>query len=175
MPFRPLQEVLGTASATIWQQVARASCRPLGDDSGQGCVAMSRSWWRGGRESVLTTPDRWALQRIVLGWAEWEIRDRSRLQVVPAKLLGEALLEVSGTEKAAMVVPDASGPGAFCRGQCGGSIHASPMTPCSAGASTLVVMMGTSPSPSAMSRKAVSLAGDSKTNSTWGRCPSLSR
>ena len=34
--------------------------------------------------------------------------------------------------------------------------------------------MGTSSDSSAMSRKASSLSGDSKTKSTWGRCPSWS-
>ena len=61
-------------------------------------------------------PDRSGLQRIVLLWAEAEKRDRSRLQVVPAKLLGQALLEGFGTEKAVILAPDASRKSAFWGG-----------------------------------------------------------
>ena len=89
-------------------------------------------------------PDRSVLQRIVHLRAEAEMRDRSRLQVVPAALLGQPLLEVFGTETAVMAKPDASRKAAFCGGEYGGgSIHASPRTPCSARVSTLVVTMGT--------------------------------
>ena len=57
----------------------------------------------------------------------------------------------------------------------GGRIHASPRMPCSAMVSALDVMMGTPFTPSATSRKALSLSEDSKTKSTRGRRPSWSR
>ena len=54
-------------------------------------------------------PDRSVLQRIVLWWTEAEMRDRSRLQVVPARLQGQPLLEVLGTETVVILTSDASG------------------------------------------------------------------
>ena len=44
------------------------------------------------------------------------MRDRSRLQVVPAALLGQPLLERFGTETAVIAQPDASRKAAFCGG-----------------------------------------------------------
>ena len=47
------------------------------------------------------------------------MRDRSRLQVVPARLLGQPLLEGFGTETAVIAQPDASGPASVLRGGTG--------------------------------------------------------
>ena len=82
-----------------------------------GCVTQQRKW-----------PDRSVLQRIVLLRAVAEMRDRSRLQVVPAKLLGQPLLEGFGTETAVIAQPDTSRKSAFCGGNTAGVVIVAPGT-----------------------------------------------
>ena len=87
------------------------------------------------------------------------MRAASWCNVVPAAMLGQPLQEVSGTVKVVIRQPDASGTGAFCRGNAGRKY------PCVAQDARLGKSLGVGDDRSdlsvpAMSRKAASTPGD---------------